>query len=183
MQRAEAIAVVARAEVTASTREQREETLGDWWSGWDHEACAGLPELLRKEMQTRDEPSADAMADKYLPLLEMAHAASLVGVTNAWLSMRVTRILSRQTVVEGDVEPMSACPCCRYRVLRQRGDYDICPVRFWEDDGSDDPMRESGPNGMTLREGRESFERIGAVEERLIPHVLADGRDRYLREG
>lgn len=53
------------------------------------------------------------------------------------------------------------CPCCDYPTLPERGQYYICPLCNWEDDGQDfDYENESwcGPNGdYTLREARENF--------------------------
>jgi hypothetical protein len=43
-----------------------------------------------------------------------------------------------------------ACPCCQLPTLTTRGEYDICPVCWWEDDGQDDAdadLVRGGPNG------------------------------------
>jgi hypothetical protein len=65
------------------------------------------------------------------------------------------------------------CPCCDYFTLPARGEYDICPVCFWEDDGIDldRPDMHSGPNHMTLREGRHNFRQFGACDRALRAHV------------
>lgn len=54
----------------------------------------------------------------------------------------------------------NTCPVCGYLTLEERDAYDICAICFWEDDGSDDSelFSESGPNQMTLHEGREIFQ-------------------------
>ena len=72
--------------------------------------------------------------------------------------------------------PRFRCPCCDYVTLSQRGHYDICPVCFWEDDGGDIDRADahSGPNHMTLREGRDNFERFGACEERFTSRVVSE---------
>jgi hypothetical protein len=59
-----------------------------------------------------------------------------------------------------------ACPCCGHLTLTDRGKYQICQVRFCEDDGQDthdaDEVR-SGPNGMlSLPQARRNFARFGA---------------------
>ena len=61
--------------------------------------------------------------------------------------------------------PYYTCPCCGYPMLSSRGDFEICLLCWWEDDGLDDEQgypgdldRESGPNHMTLREARRNFE-------------------------
>ena len=51
---------------------------------------------------------------------------------------------------------MHPCPCCGYRTLPGRGDYDLCPVCWWEDEGVE-PWEYSGPNGETLVEAQQRF--------------------------
>jgi hypothetical protein len=72
-----------------------------------------------------------------------------------------------------DPTPREVCPCCDYVTLPERHNYLICPVCFWEDDGVDldDPDAYSGPNHMTLREGRANFARLGACDEKMLAHV------------
>lgn len=74
-----------------------------------------------------------------------------------------------------DPTPREQCPCCDYISLAKRGNYLICPICFWEDDGqdTDELDEESGPNhGITLREGRANFRKFGACEEDMLQHVL-----------
>lgn len=63
-------------------------------------------------------------------------------------------------MVQSKVESLKECPCCQYKTLTERGQYEICPVCFWEDDGSNELTRYSSPNHMTLNEGREKFIKI-----------------------
>ena len=89
------------------------------------------------------------------------------------------------------------CLCCGCRTLYARGEYDICPVCYWEDerypyiknnvlyvlgqgqqegdgeyDGTDVLDLQSGANhGLTLRQGRENYRKFGACEEGMIVYV------------
>jgi Cysteine-rich CPCC len=67
------------------------------------------------------------------------------------------------------------CPCCHYKTLESRGQYDICPVCFWEDDGQDDANADIdqvfGPNHMSLTQGRQNYQKIGASSQRLLQFV------------
>ena len=88
------------------------------------------------------------------------------------------------------------CLCCGCRTLDARGEYDICPVCFWEDeaypyiknnifyvpehgeeegreyDGADILDLESGANhGLTLRQGRENYHKFEACEKGMLPYV------------
>ncbi len=59
------------------------------------------------------------------------------------------------------------CPCCDYYTLAARGRHTVCPVCFWEDDGSDldDIDGVSSANHIPLRLGRANFARLGAADE------------------
>lgn len=83
------------------------------------------------------------------------------------------------------------CFCCGYLTLGERFAYDICPVCFWEDDAYLVPVDgefrglsfegvtekdlldiPSGANhGLTLREGRENYLRLGACTEEMVKYV------------
>jgi hypothetical protein len=67
------------------------------------------------------------------------------------------------------------CPCCFHRTLTVRGDYDICPVCFWEDDGQDDHDADEvrgGPNAaLSLTAARANYATHGACEPRFGPKV------------
>ncbi|WP_437918723.1 CPCC family cysteine-rich protein [Sphingobacterium sp. LRF_L2] len=54
----------------------------------------------------------------------------------------------------------NSCPVCGYFTLDERNSFEICAICFWEDDGADDfeVNEESGPNHMTLKEGRIIFQ-------------------------
>jgi hypothetical protein len=58
------------------------------------------------------------------------------------------------------------CPCCGLRTL-DRGDYEICYVCWWEDDGRDnaDATDESGANGgISLAEARFNYLTTGIYD-------------------
>ena len=68
------------------------------------------------------------------------------------------------------------CPCCGYKtfpVPKEEAISYICPVCFWENDlfgpGAEYPSDEN--HGMTLSQGREMYQRVGAVREDLLPYV------------
>ena len=73
-----------------------------------------------------------------------------------------------------DPTPREQCPCCDYISLPERFNYLICPICFWEDDGIDVDHLDSasGPNHMTLREGRSNFLAFGACDKRMLKNVL-----------
>lgn len=50
-----------------------------------------------------------------------------------------------------------ACPVCRVPSLNERGQYEICQVCWWEDEGIADPDWLSGCNRRTLAQARRQF--------------------------
>jgi len=71
------------------------------------------------------------------------------------------------------------CYCCGYFTLKERGNYYICKVCFWEDDGCLDLKKISHPNHMTLERGRRNFLQFGACEERFVKNVVKNPESRY----
>src|SRR5437763_14521648 len=63
-----------------------------------------------------------------------------------------------------------ACPCCGYLTLDARGEHEICPVCFWQDDGQDGhdaTVVRGGPNyDLSLTQARANFTAFGASTER-----------------
>lgn len=69
---------------------------------------------------------------------------------------------------------MLACPCCGYNTLEERNMYEICPICFWEDDGSDNNSLDedtSGPNHMTLREARSNYFLYKSISQRTADYT------------
>lgn len=65
---------------------------------------------------------------------------------------------------------MFRCPCCDCFTLNGVAQYDICPVCFWEDDGTTSEHGFS-PNGCSLGEARQNYLKFGANQERDLQHV------------
>ena len=60
----------------------------------------------------------------------------------------------------------STCPVCGYPTLGERGNYDMCSLCAWEDEGEDDDCADlaSGPNGgYSLAEARLNFVLFGSM--------------------
>lgn len=70
-------------------------------------------------------------------------------------------------------EERHTCPCCGYRTLETRYDWEICPVCFWEDDVVETPNSNpySSCNRMRLSVAQQNFLSFGACERTMIPNV------------
>lgn len=70
-----------------------------------------------------------------------------------------------------------ACPCCGYKTLSESGNYDLCPICYWEDDPSqyEDPDLEGGPNSPSLRQAQLNFIRYGACDQECLSYVRSPG--------
>jgi len=57
--------------------------------------------------------------------------------------------------------------------LPEQGQYDICPVCFWEDDPvqSRDERLDGSANKVCLEEARKNYLDFGACEKEMLPHT------------
>jgi hypothetical protein len=83
-----------------------------------------------------------------------------VAARTRWFEQYVEALNTRSVVSEPSAGP-HACPCCHELTLDARGQFEICPVCGWEDDGQDDEDADTvrgGPNGpLSLTEARNSY--------------------------
>lgn len=67
------------------------------------------------------------------------------------------------------------CPCCGFYTFDEKpeGNYDICPVCFWEDDllQLKNIEYEGGANHVSLVQARKNFKLFGACREDVIKYV------------
>jgi hypothetical protein len=101
------------------------------------------------------------------------------GVRNEFLSSEISSVLSDSISVSGEQEELFCCPCCNYKTLEERGQYEICRVCFWEDDGNDDGAKYSSVNGMYLKEARENFLKDEFIDKRAKEFVDSRGKDKF----
>lgn len=162
MQRTEAIQLLAKAMVSRMSEGDRlNEALGHWFmepgdAGWER-----LTETTKNLMKSRDYPHPE---DDLVDLAEFAVSASLERYMNDWLSRRASQELGRTVTVVGAEPRLESCPCCGFKSLPNRGEYDVCSVCLWEDDGCEDPKRRSGPNRSSMENYRTTCEFEDAVD-------------------
>lgn len=76
------------------------------------------------------------------------------------------------------------CPCCGYYTFDSKpiGEYDICPVCYWEDDPfqAEDPNLEGWANKVSLNQAKENYKKFGAIEKRLTKYVRQPKKDELI---
>ncbi|MFC7677457.1 CPCC family cysteine-rich protein [Paenibacillus sp. GCM10028914] len=178
--RKEAIKIIIENDITKLTRDEREALVLNSWGIDEHDPeFHFFSKSLQHELLNSDVPTNDVMDFRYNELLLIGAEGSYYGIPNEYLSQLVSKIVGSNIEVEGYVEKLLPCPCCNYETLVQRGEYDICPVCFWEDDGNNDPSRYSGPNHMTLSAGRRNFEKYGVCSEEDVKSVASNRFEIY----
>ncbi len=73
------------------------------------------------------------------------------------------------------IELNKYCPCCGYDSFdaKDRLEYSICPICFWEDDPIqfNEPKYEGGANRASLIQGQKNFKEFGACEKKMVQNV------------
>jgi hypothetical protein len=144
-----------------------------------------LPAQLRDELvANRDDDIRDPENSRFDPVLALAIQAGYTGATNAYLERRLGEIGEGGIAVVGTIEELVSCPCCGLQTLQHRGDYEICRVCWWEDDGQDNARANEvfgGPNGQqSLTRGRVNFLVHGLYDpQRVDLAQLANPADMY----
>ncbi|MEP7119859.1 MAG: CPCC family cysteine-rich protein [Byssovorax sp.] len=157
MQRDEAISLLVRSELLELTVHERRALI---------ETAVG--EGLLEEQPSLAELTDNPMNEGFEEVISGALRTRYVGTKNDFIAEQLHRRNLGDSSVIGEPELLAACPCCRFRALLLRGQYDICPVCGWEDTGVDDLLVYSGPNHATLAEAQENFamtEAEGATDD------------------
>lgn len=132
----------------------------NWWGiDSDDLEFAALSPTLQQQILSKPEPPEDVLNPRYDELLLIALRAEYRGVTHLYLMRCLHEAGLGDYSVNPEIERLEACPCCGYRTLSARGEYEICDLCHWEDDGSDTPDALSGPNHRSLVQAREQFAR------------------------
>ncbi|MFB9845542.1 CPCC family cysteine-rich protein [Mucilaginibacter ginsenosidivorans] len=95
---------------------------------------------------------------------------------NDYLKALMSNYLRLDIEIIGKSPQLISCPCCGYKTLPTRSEYDICMVCYWEDDGlsGSDANRYSSVNKMTLDDVKRNFENLGVIAVEFLRHVDQD---------
>jgi hypothetical protein len=156
--RADAIHKLSKKTLDSLDTAARESQLLNWW-GIDEsdEEFSSLSKEMQHLLLSNDEPPSDAQNALYDELILIALSSTYKGVTNSYISNSMIKMGLGEYDVYGLIESLEACPCCGYRTLLSRANYEICDLCKWEDNGVADSDQYSGPNHMTLGEAKKIF--------------------------
>jgi hypothetical protein len=164
--RTEAIELLAARDLANLSTEERNDLLfcvthEDWT---DHESWSKLSQDVRDELdQIGKLESSD---ERYDAVLMMPLRARYSAIRNEVLLKCIRALKIEIEELTGAPEKLLACPCCGYQTIAYRGNYDICRVCWWEDDGYDNESASaiSGANKISLVEGRANFLKHGIYD-------------------
>ncbi len=103
------------------------------------------------------------------------------GAMTGRVALGLPELGERSVVVGSRARGVHPCPCCSLLTISDPGDFEICPVCFWQDDGQgghDADVVRGGPNGsLSLSAARANFMQFGAVEQATRAHVRGPSDD------
>jgi hypothetical protein len=103
------------------------------------------------------------------------------GIKVSYIKRKFKKLYKFPLIIKGDPEELIICPCCNYKTISEKGNYEICPVCFWEDDGNDDEFKYSQVNHMTLKEAKDNFKEKGAVLEKFLNFMDTEAKLKYYK--
>ena len=73
------------------------------------------------------------------------------------------------------------CPCCGYFTFEEKpnGNYNICPVCFWEDDpvAYENYDEDCCCNGVSLSKAKQNYKAFGACRKDMVIHARKPNKD------
>ncbi|MBK1897372.1 CPCC family cysteine-rich protein [Chryseobacterium paridis] len=105
-----------------------------------------------------------------------------IGVKLSYIQEKIKNLYQLPINVNGIPKELFTCSCCSYKTILEKGNYQICKVCFWEDDGGNDGSKYSHVNHMTLNEAKDNFKNKGAILERFLKFVDSEGKLKYYKD-
>lgn len=96
----------------------------------------------------------------YDPIISVALKNEFKGATNSYLSDLMLEKGLELHAVSGIIEQLEPCPCCGYRTLAIRYEYEICALCNWEDTVLIDPDKYNPANQSSINIAKEIFRKM-----------------------
>jgi Cysteine-rich CPCC len=148
---------------------------------------ASFLQILRLSSNERESKTIDAISeaeDEFVADKEKSEYLrkylenELKNSSNSYLEKIFFETLSAKVEILSEDPNLLDCLCCGYKTIEKRGEYFICEVCYWEDDGSTSKDAFSSPNKMTLSDGIENFKAFKVSKKHFIN--IAD-KERFLK--
>jgi Cysteine-rich CPCC len=141
--------------------------LSEWWD-IDQDSTDFQSLSMATRSRILNEGAPDIVSEQLKDLLLVAARLVVADYSNGYLSSAVEpSVLADVGTDLGEEPDLQPCAVCAALTIVRRGEYDICPVCGWEDDGLTDGIRHSSVNRMSITEGRLNFCKWGAVDKKL----------------
>jgi hypothetical protein len=99
--------------------------------------------------------------------------------SNEYIQTFLSTQLKIAIKVKGKKPKLFPCFCCGYNTLNKRGEYFICKVCYWEDDGNNNLYEYNDANKMTLFDAKKNFVKTGVISEKFQNSVDHDRMIQY----
>lgn len=123
------------------------------------------PYELKTELLTECWSKHDVSSEFYDPLIRKVLLNEFLEYTNQELKLLYYEITGvKMDIIEEQKksDDFFSCPCCLGKTLSERGQYFICSVCDWEDDGID-AEHYSHCNGMKLSVASDNYRKRGSI--------------------
>ncbi len=160
MDRENAIKLIVQIEFDNMSTENREVMINNVWGVDENDDIFSLlSEDLKHEILMYDFPQSDLSLSKYDILLKYSIELSYRDYTNCELQCAIENMTGQRYDISGQEgkKHKYICPCCHNYTLDFSGEYDICYMCGWEDDGSNEDSEFSPVNHMTLGEAKRIY--------------------------
>ena len=143
---------------------------GEDWS--DNPHWKDLPVDIQTLLGSRDTALPESLDPAFEPAIQMVLEVRARHYSGRYLTRALASVGVAVHSPIPDPTSVVACPCCGLGTLDARGEYAICPVCGWEDDGQDNPTatQRGGPNPVSLLEARLQVARTGTMYHQTRTH-------------
>jgi len=156
-----AITLICKTKINLLSEEEREGHILNMWSiNEDDIEFNILSTKIKKELLSNEYPPSNLESPHYNELILLSLKYEFIGVTNKFISNKLIEMNLGQYDVCGEVEKLVSCPCCNYLTLEARGEYDICPLCYWQDVGIDELDIYVSANRESLGNAKRRFDKI-----------------------
>jgi hypothetical protein len=104
---------------------------------------------------------------------------NLKWVLNKYLMFSIRSYTNVEVIVIGKEPKLYICNCCGFESLQKYGEYCICEVCYWEDDGSSKNEKYSSVNHMTLESAKKNFLHLGIIDEKYLKYAHKERTMKY----